>query len=215
MRAVNRVLAGTAALGLATSLAACGSSDASPKPVGSFKTLTGKTTTVVPDSGFTSALASLKVKLGLVGNAMMTSEGVAFPITGGNATIYPYKSNVSGGYVQGTIDHQGSGISLTAGSKTVNLTNFVIDPGSNSKLTGDVALNGKSVKTGIKLFDLDGSTLQKPTIKNGVATLKGTTIYLSSGAADLLNQTFGVSALKGGVPNGTKIGTAIVRATGS
>lgn len=216
MRNVNKVLAGVAAIGLAASLAACGSSSSSKaKPVGEFKTLTGQTTTVVPDPGFVKALTSLKVAPGLVGTAKMTSEGFAFPITGGNAKIYN-KGDVTP-YVQGTIEHQGSGLSLTAGGIKVELTNFVIDPGNNSKLTGDVSANGKSVVKGAKLFDLDGGTLQTPTIKDGVATLQGTTIYLSTDAAKLLSDTYKLPAgtLKGGVKTGTKVGTAIIRATGS
>ncbi|WP_200800292.1 ABC transporter substrate-binding protein [Jatrophihabitans endophyticus] len=212
---MNKVLAGTAAVGLAATMAACGSDSDSgdPKPQGQFKTLTGQTTTVVPAKSFTDALTQLKVTPGLVGNAKMTSEGFAFPITGGNATIYK-KGDVKP-YVQGTIEHQGSGLSLTAGGIKVELTNFTVDPGNNSKLTGDVSANGKSVVKDAKLFDLDGSTLQTPTIsKSGVATLKGTTIYLSQAAADLLNQTFKINVLKGGSKTGTEIGTAIIRATG-
>lgn len=222
MRGLNKVLAGTAAVGLAATLAACGSdsssdSGASKEPVGAFKTLTGQTTTVNLDPGFVQALGTLKVTPGVLGTAKanLTSSPatLTFPITGGNATIYN-KGAVTP-YVQGQIDHNGSGFSLSAGGTTVQLENFVVDPGNNSKLTGKVSANGKLVKDGVKLFDLDGSTLKTPTISGGVATLDGTTIYLSTDAADLLNQTFKVDALKGGVGTGTKIGTATIKATGS
>lgn len=213
MRGFNKVLTGVAAIGLAATLAACGSdSGSSKKPVGEFKTLSGNTTTVVPDAGFVKALTSLKVTPGLVGSAKMTSEGFAFPITGGNAKIYK-KGDVTP-YVQGELDHEGSGLSLSAGGTKVELTNFVVLPGNNSELKGDVSANGKSVVKGAKLFDLDGSTLQTPTLEGGVATLSGTTIYLSKAAADLLNKTFKIDVLKGGVKTGTKIGTAIIKATG-
>ena len=43
----------------------------------------------------------------------MTGTTVSFPITGGNATIYK-KGDVTP-YVQGKIEHQGSGLSLTGG----------------------------------------------------------------------------------------------------
>ena len=42
-------------------------------------------------------------------------------------------------FVQGIIDHEGSGLSLTAGDTTVELTDFVIDPGT-SELTGTVSV---------------------------------------------------------------------------
>lgn len=212
MRTMNKVLAGVAAIGLAATMTACSSSSKSAKPVGQFKTLTGSTTTVVPDPGFMKALTSLKVTPGLVGTAKATSEGFAFPITGGNATIY--KKGSVNPYVQGVVDHQGSGLSLTAGGTEVDLTNFVVHPGKNSELTGDVSANGKSVAKGAKLFDLDGSTLKPITLSGGVATLSGTTIYLSTTAAALLNKTYKITALKGGVKTGTKVGTAIIRATG-
>ena len=88
---------------------------------------------------------------------------LTFPITGGNVKYFdPTKSYRP--YVQGEIDHMGSGISLSAGGKKVDLTNFVIDPGNNSHLSGDVSLNGKSVVKGANLFRLDGTTL-KPALQ--------------------------------------------------
>ncbi|MGI8677207.1 MAG: hypothetical protein ACR2LX_00685 [Jatrophihabitans sp.] len=221
MRVINKVLAGTAAVGLAATMAACSSSGgSSSKPVkeGAFTTLTGNSTTVIPDPGFVAALGKLKVTPGLVGKASMANGGFSFPITGGHATIYKPGTTAKGTpYVQGEIDHMGSGLSLTAGGIKVELTNFVVDPGNNSKLTGDVSANGKSVVKGAKLFDLDGSTLKAPSISGGVATLQGTTIYLSTAAAGLLNSTYkltGANALKGGNKTGVKIGTAVIKATG-
>ncbi len=211
MRGFNKVLVGVAAVGLTATTAACSSSSA--KPVGEFKTLSGNTTTVVPDPGFVKALTSLKVTPGLVGSAKMTSQGFAFPITGGHVKIW--KKGEHKPYVHGEIDHKGSGLSLTAGGIKVELTDFVIEPGNDSALFGNVSANGKSVVKDAKLFNLDGNTLQTPTISSaGVATLKGTTIYLSQAAADLLNKTYKITALKGGVKTGTKIGTAIISATG-
>ncbi len=210
MRGFNKVLVGVAALGLAGTMAACSKT---AKPVGEFKTLTGNTTTVVPDPGFVKALTSLKVTPGLVGTAKMTSQGFAFPITGGHVKLYKKGDHTP--YVQGEIDHKGSGLSLTAGGVKVELTDFVVEPGNDSALFGNVSANGKSVVKDAKLFNLDGSTLQTPTLsKAGVATLQGTTIYLSKAAADLLNKTYKITALKGGAKTGTKVGTAIISATG-
>jgi hypothetical protein len=214
MRGLNKVLAGTAAVGLAATLAACGSdSSSSPKPVGEFKTLTGNATSVKLDAGFVAALGTLKLTPGIVGGAKLDAATgtVSFPITGGNAKIYK-KGDVTP-YVQGKIEHQGSGLSLTGGGIKVELTNFVVDPGNNSKLTGDVSANGKSAAKGATLFDLDGSTLQTPTISSaGVATLTGTKVYLSADAAKLLNTTFKTNALAGGKK--VLIGVATIKATG-
>jgi hypothetical protein len=215
MRKYAKAIVGiAAAAALTTSVAACSSDK--PSAVGEFKTLSGNSTSVKLDAGFASALTSLKVTPGLIGDAKLDSATgtLSFPITGGHVTVYK-KGDVTP-YVQGELDHDGSGFTLTAGGKKVGLENFVIDPGNNSNLKGDVTLDGKSVAKDTQLFDLDGSTLQTPTIgSDGVATLTGTTVYLNQGAADLLNKTFGITALKGGVKTGTKIGVATIKATGT
>lgn len=209
MRNSMKLVLGTAAAAaIVTGTAACSSGSSSATPVVKVATLSGNTTSVALDKGFVSALTSLKVKPGLVGTAKMAGTTVSFPITGGHVTVYK-KGDVSP-YVQGTLDHAGSGLSLTAGSTKVALENFVIDPGNNSKLTGDVMLNGKSAAKGATLFDLDGNTLNTPTVSGGVATLQGTTVYLSKDAAALLNKAFKVTALKAH----TKIGIATIKATG-
>ncbi len=217
MRVTTKVLSGVTALGLAATMTACSSSD--KKPVGAFKTLTGNSTTVVLDPGFISAITSLKLTPGTFGTAKIQKDGsntdAVFPITGGNAKIYK-KGDVNP-YVQGEVDHDGSGLTLAAGGTTVTIKNFVVHPGKNSNLTGevDVTAGGKTTVAAksLKLFDLDGSTLQTPTISSaGVATLQGTTIYLSAEAAKALNGVFKTNALAGGKK--VKIGTAIIKATG-
>ena len=191
---------------LAFGVAACGSSSssdsssaASTKPVAEIANLSGVDTQVTFDAGFVKALTDLKVTPGPVGDATISKDGVAsFPITGGNVTYYDPTSSVRP-YVQGIIDHQGSGLSLTAGGTEVDLTDFVIDPGT-SELTGTVSVNGKEAATDAVLFDLDGSTLNPlKTNSDGSATLEGTTVELSSDAASLLNDTFKINALKGGI----------------
>jgi hypothetical protein len=171
---------------------------ADPTPVAEIPSLSGVHTQVTLDAGFLKALTSLKLTPGVVGTATLSKAGVlTFPITGGNVKYFdPSKSYRP--YVQGEIDHMGSGISLSAGGKKVELTNFVIDPGNNSHLSGDVSLNGKSVVKGANLFRLDGSTL-KPLFKDadGNAVLEGTTVYVSDDAAALLDKTFGTTAVTG------------------
>jgi hypothetical protein len=190
---------------LAFGVAACGSDDSSDsssadtKPLAELTDLSGVDTQVTFDAGFVQALGDLKLTPGPVGDATISKDGVAsFPITGGNVTYYDPTSSVRP-YVQGIIDHEGSGLSLTTQGTEVDLTDFVIDPGT-SELTGTVSVNGKEAATDAVLFDLDGSTLN-PLKKNsdGSATLEGTTVKLSSDAASLLNETFNTDALKGGI----------------
>ena len=103
-------------------------------------------------------------------------------------------------YVQGTLLHQNSGLSLTAGGTTVELTNFTVDPGTPSRLFGDVAVNGEQAAASAPLFDLDGRTLN-PLGHGGQrnAVLQGTEVLLSAEAAESAQPTFGTDALEGGL----------------
>ena len=178
------------------------SSSSAPKPAAQIDQLSGRSTAVALDGGFVKALTSLKLTPAPVGDAKISSAGTAaFPITGGNVTYY--KPGTVSPYVQGEIAHAGSGLSLTGGGKTVKLTNFMIDPGK-SVLTGKVTVDGKVAAPSAPLFFLDGRTLKPLESKsNGTAVLQGTTVKLKAEAADLLNKTFGVTALKPGLVIGT------------
>ncbi len=202
---MNKVMKSVAAVGVVVlavaSSAACSSggsksSSGDTKPVATIAALSGPSTKVLLDAGFTSALTSLGLKPGVLGTATMADGSVSFPITGGNVTVYQ-KGKVDP-YVQGDIRHQGSGLSLTAGSTEVDLQNFDINPGS-SQLFGDVSVNGKVAATHAYLFNLDGSTLAPITISGGVATLTGTRVLVSPVAAPLLDQTFNTTAVKAGL----------------
>lgn len=172
-------------------------SQEAPEPVAQIDALTGETTAVKLDAGFVSALESLKLTPGPVGDAKIENGSAKFPITGGNVTYYE-PGSISP-YVQGRIEHDGSGLSLEGGGKKVELTDFVVDPGT-STLTGTVSVDGQEAAADAPLFFLDGRTL-KPlrTTDDGRAVLEGTTVKLKAEAADLLNQTFGVDALKEGL----------------
>jgi hypothetical protein len=179
--------------------AAATAQEATPEPAAQIDTLTGDTTKVTLDAGFVEALTSLKVTPGPVGDATISSKGVAsFPITGGNVTYYT-PGTVSP-YVQGRIDHDGSGLSLEAGGKKVELTDFVIDPGK-SVLTGTVSVDGQEAAADAPLFFLDGRTLQplRTNADGSKAVLEGTTVKLKAEAADLLNETFGIEDLQEGL----------------
>lgn len=202
---------------LSFAVAACGSDDEgsasaseAPEPVAQIDPVTGIDTQVTLDTGFVDALTALKVTPAPVGKGEITSDGIAkFPITGGNVTYYDPTSDYRP-FVQGILYHKGSGLSLTAGKTKVELTDFVIDPGT-SELTGTVSVNGKVAADDALLFNLDGSTLNPlETNPDGSATLQGTTVKLSDDAAGLLNDTFGIKDLKGGLV----IGISSITVTG-
>ncbi len=211
----KRLAAMAATIALAATATACGGEDeptaaaadtaaqeqAAPAPVAEIPSLTGRSTAVTLDAGFVEALTSLKLTPAPVGEAEISKSGVAeFPITGGNVTYY--EPGTVSPFVQGMIAHDGSGLSLTGGGKTVELTDFAIDPGK-SVLTGQVSVDGEVAAEGAPLFCLDGRTL-KPLEANddGTAVLEGTTVKLKAEAADLLNQTFEVDALTEGLEIG-------------
>jgi hypothetical protein len=201
------VLATIAALSLGAT--ACGSDESSSssssaaatkknEPVAQIDSLTGKSTAVTLDAGFVDALTQLKLTPSPLGDASISKTGVAtFPITGGNVKYY--KPGSVSPYVQGEIDHDGSGLQLKGGGKTVQLTDFVVDPGA-SVLTGKVTVDGEVAAESAPLFFLDGRTLKPLEAKdNGTAVLEGTTVKFKDESAQLLNDTFGVDALKGGL----------------
>ena len=207
-------LAVTATLALGT--AACGGDDespssasgssgqsqaqAQPEPVAQIDTLTGRNTRVTLDAGFAEALGDLELTPAPVGDATINEDLVAeFPITGGNVTYY--EPGTTSPYVQGLIEHDGSGLSLESADGTlVEMTDFEVDPGA-SVLTGTVSVDGEEAVPSAPLFFLDGSTLNplETGADGAVAVLDGTTVELKAEAADLLNETFGVDALEGGL----------------
>lgn len=182
---------------LALGAAACGS-DGEPapvEPVASIPSLSGQDTAVTLDAGFVEALGALELTPAPLGDAELSGGVASFPITGGTVTYY--KPGTESPYVQGMIAHDGSGLSLTGAGKTVELTDFAVDPGK-SVLTGKVAVDGEVAAESAPLFFLDGRTLKPLRTGDGTAVLEGTTVKLKQEAADLLNQTFGTDALAGG-----------------
>ncbi|MDQ3484878.1 MAG: hypothetical protein M3445_05640 [Actinomycetota bacterium] len=202
-------LAGVALL--AVPLAACGTEDdgpstssnsssskqSAPEPVAAIEALSGGTTAIALDKGFTDALASLKLTPGVVGGAELTPEGsLVFPITGGNVTVF--KPGTVSPYVIGQIQHVDSGLSLTAGDTTVELTNFNVDPGV-SRVYGDVSVNGEVAAQSAYLFQLDGRTLKPLKAQGNQAILKGAEVKISDVAAPVLNDVFKTDAVKAGL----------------
>jgi hypothetical protein len=202
-------LAAAIAVSAALGLSACGgsaSADTSAAPSVSVPAATatvaavpGGSSAVALDAGFTAALEQLGLTPGTVGTATLADGSVSFPITGGTVTLYDKDSGYRP-FVQGVLFHEGSGLSLTAGSTTVELTDFTIDPGDPARLFGNVSVNGELAAASAPLFDLDGSTLQPITMDaDGAAVLTGTRVLMSAEAADLLNSTFQTSAVTKGL----------------
>jgi hypothetical protein len=164
----------------------------------------GVDTQVAVDEGFVGALELLGLTPGVVGDATFEDGTFSFPITGGNVSYYDPESEVRP-YVQGDIQHDDSGLSLTAGDTVVELTNFDIDPGA-SKLYGDVAVNGEPVAGHAYLFNLWGGTLEPLRTEGSDAILEGTTVHVSPEAAELLNTTFDTDL----VPDELLVGVATI-----
>jgi len=197
MRINARAAMSVSAIALsAVALTACGGSDEA-EPVAEVPSLSGRDTAVALDAGFVKALETLKLTPGTVGDAKIEGGSAIFPITSGEVTYY--KPGTRSPYVTGEILHDGSGLSLTAGDTKVELTDFNIDP-ANSRLYGDVSVNGKSAAKDVMVFKLNGSTL-KPlqTGPNDTAILEGTTVHVSEVAAGLLNDTFKTDAVEKGL----------------
>jgi hypothetical protein len=172
-------------------------STSAPKPVAAIDDVTGQSTAIALDKGFTDALTALKLTPGVTGDGELTAEGsLVFPITGGNVTVF--KPGQVSPYVIGQLQHVSSGLSLTAGDTEVTLSNFNVDPGA-SRVYGDVAVNGKPAVSSAFLFQLDGRTLKPLEVKGSEAVLTGTKVEISEVAAGLLNDVFKTDAVKAGL----------------
>jgi len=204
-KAAIAALAGT----LALTGVACGDDDSSGSnaagtqssaqggnKVTAIPSLSGVGTSVKIDAGTADALKSLGVALAPIGTANFDAgtSTITFPITSGYAEIHSDPS-VKPGYIQGSIAHEDSGFSLTAGSTKVELSDFVVDPG-NSMLYGSVG-----DKPGIPLLSLDGTNV-KVTMESGNVVLFGTVAKLTDTAAGALNTAFKTDAIKPGTPLG-------------
>ncbi len=159
--------------------------------------LGGDSTSVALDPSTVKALTSLDVALAPYGSATFTKATgeIHFPITGGFAVIHSDPS-YKPGYIDGVLLHQQSGFTLTKGSTTVTLSDFVVDPG-NSTLTGTV----DGTEIGVPLLSLNGSAV-KVTPVGSTVHLDGTVASLTSTAAGALDKAFGTTAFTAGLELG-------------
>lgn len=159
-----------------------------------FDVTTGGETSVTFSSDLIDALGSLNVNVQGFGGTTIDNGIAEFPITGGAADVDSVKVD---------IQHNG-GLTLSAGSTIVNLTDFEItNLGDSAILTGLVILNGNLI-TRSPLFDLTVGGVNSSIVDNHPAlSLDNVTVSLSSAAATTLNQAFGVDAFTAGFNVGT------------
>jgi len=174
-----------------------------PAPSAELVSLTGSATNVDLDASTAQVLKDNGVSVAPVAPATVSTSGstttASFPITEGYVAIYPQDQRP---FVRGTFSHSG-GLTFSAGGKSITATDFIVNPGS-STLTATVGGNG------VQLLDLDGSNV-KITQDGSTTRLEGTVAKLSSAAAQALNQTFGVSLFRQGIP----LGVVRIAATGT
>ncbi|WP_426163836.1 PEPxxWA-CTERM sorting domain-containing protein [Sandarakinorhabdus sp. DWP1-3-1] len=145
-------------------------------------TIVGGDTRVAFGAAITGLEASLLGSASLVGGAPGLT--VNFPITGGTLDAA----------LAGAIRHDGSGISLSNGTNTLALSNFVIDTTAGI-LFGDAALNGTLVGTALDLFSFDLSTVTVPQLTDLDNPLLALTIRPTASGA--LTAAFGLGETAG------------------
>lgn len=148
---------------------------------GSAATLIGGDTRVA----FSDAIAGLTP--GVTGTATVVAAApltVNFGITGGTLDAA----------LAGQILHNGSGVTLSNGTNTVGLGNFIIDTVA-STLFGDASLNGVTLGTALPLATFDLSSVTVAELTNLDSPLLS--LLLTSTAAGALTTAFGVADLTG------------------
>ena len=147
------------------------------------------------DPGTAQALTDLGVTAAPIGPATALPSGeLSFPITGGRANTSTFA---------GSIPHSG-GISLTAGSTTVELTDFRINVDADPDLTAMVG------DQRVSILSLDLSALEAKVTGRKIR-LAGAKANLTKAAADALNAAFGVTAFTEGLTLGTATVNAVAR----
>lgn len=150
-------------------------------------------TALVLDPGTAAALTSLGVTPGIVAPATAKADGINFPITNGLGSVLR----------TGTIRHSG-GLTLTAGTTVVRLTDYWINLGSRT-LSANVSVDGGPNLGRVAILDLNfrGAGLRLfPALRIGPVTAT-----LTEAAASTLNSVFGTSALS----TSTVLGKATVK----
>lgn len=211
MRITKHIVSGLAAtLGLCLVASGCNfaktgavAADA-PDIVTVLPSVSGFTSVTVP-SGTAQALTSLGVSISPSGSATQQGSVVNFPITSGYLEVHS-RHDVKPGWIDGSLDHDGSGIDLRGIGASVSLSDFVVDPG-NSMLYATV--NGT---VGVPFLSLDGSKVTAAVPNNNITTsdadnnqivLNGTVAKLTQTAATAIDKAFSTTTITAGTPLGT------------
>lgn len=154
--------------------------------------LRGGDTTLALDAGAASALQSLSITPGVVGDATAGGDGLAFPITRGK---------VNAETLAGSVEHSG-GISLTRGGTVVQLTDFTIGIDESPALSAVV--NGGDR---VEILTLDVANIER-SVRGRTIVVSGVVASLTADAAGALNAAFGTTAFE----EGLTLGSATLRA---
>jgi hypothetical protein len=189
---------GISLLALASAACSSGSSTSgaqTPAPQAQVEQVGGVSTTVDLDANTAAVLQQNHVSVAPVAPATASAQGgataVSFPITDGYVALYAQNELP---FVRGLLTHSG-GLTFSAGGKSLTATDFIVNPGTSTLMA---TVGGQQVP----LLDLNGSKVQVTKDSQGQVHLDGTVAMLSAPAADALNQTFGVSLFKQGIPIG-------------
>ena len=133
--------------------------------------------------------------LGTIGATLAMVVAIPTAAVGSPILHDYYEPGTVSPFVQGQLDREGSRLSLAAAGKTVELTDFVIDPGA-AVLTGTVSVDGEVAAPYAPLFSLDGRTLNPLSVNDdGTAVLEGTTVAFHEGMTiDIAKITINTSA---------------------
>lgn len=135
----------------------------------------------------TANLAGLGLTPTLIGSATAVSASpltLNFPITGGQLSSS----------LAGHILHNGSGVSLSAGTNTLSLSNFDINTVAQ-EIFGDVSLNGSTLALDAPLFSFNLSSVTTAQLTNLASPALA--LSFTSTAANALTQVFAAPDLTG------------------
>ncbi|HWG73642.1 MAG TPA: hypothetical protein VG184_06275 [Acidimicrobiales bacterium] len=153
--------------------------------------VTGVGTTVALAPSALSALSSLGVTPSAYGSAKVSGTAITLPITSGYLEVHGDHIHQPG-WIAGSVEHDGSGLTLTKGSTTVTVDNFVVDLATETVY----ASVGGHAGVPLLLLDVTGATVG---VQGGTLVLGGNAAKLTPQAATALNGAFATTAFKPGL----------------
>jgi hypothetical protein len=172
-----------------------GQTAAATGQITALTSLSGTGTSLGLNAAATASLRGAGITVAPTGTAKMAGSTFTFPITSGYLQINSDRA-AKPGWIEGAVQHDGSGLALRRGGATVTLGNFSVDPG-DSLLSGTV----DGTQTAVPLLALDGA---KATVtrSGGDLNLTGVEASWTPTAVTVLNVVLH-SHLEPGVPLAT------------